>query len=121
MGERLQRRYAWRRIGKDNVGRERNQFGRVSAYVLRVLLAPADVETDIDAGGPAGLLQDFLECCETGLTLQVAGCPVKERSDPPDLAGLQRTRGEQPRYRSSAERRNELTSSDASCHLIRPP
>ena len=73
VGERLQRRYAWRRIGKDNVGRERNQFGRVSAYALRVLLAPADVETDIDAIGPACLLQDFLECCETGLTFAVAG------------------------------------------------
>ncbi len=110
MSERLQRRYAWRRIGKDNVGHERDQFSRVSVYVLRVFLAPADVESDIDTVGPAGLLQNHLKCRETGLTLLIAGWPVKEYCNPPDSVGWLRMCGERPNGSSAAEKRHELAS-----------
>ena len=53
--------------------RERDKFGRKSPLALRALLAPADIEADVDGLGPASLLKDFLECRETGLTFAVAG------------------------------------------------
>jgi hypothetical protein len=57
----LKRRHAQGAAGQDDVWRERDQFRRVSAIAVDIVLAPPNVELHIAAVAPAQLLQDVLE------------------------------------------------------------
>ena len=70
--------------------------------------APADVNADIAAVGPARLRQSLCERQEAGLSCQIVRSHVHEHADAPQTFRLLRTHVERPRSRRAAEQRDEL-------------
>ena len=104
----MQRRNAHGSAGQDDVRREREQFRRVSALALDIVLAPAGIDPHIAAIAPTQLLQNFLERREAGLNIGIVR-GAGEHADPPHPLRLLRAHTERPRRRT-AEKRDELTS-----------
>src|SRR5262245_57999418 len=100
-------------MGENDIRRERNQFGRVSANVVGIDSSPANVDPQVAADGPAEFLQLLLERAEPCLIFRsVRGCG-QEYADAPHPAALLPARRERPRCRA-AEQRDELAASDHS-------
>ena len=73
-------------LRQDDVRRERDQFRRVSVVAIDIVLAPASVDPNIAAVGPAQLLQDLPERCDAGLTYRIVRGRVHEHTDAPHRA-----------------------------------
>ena len=80
-GDTLQRRHAQGASGQDDVRRKRDQFRRVLANAVDIVLAPADVDPHIAAVAPAQLLQGLPERRDAGLTFCIVRGPVHEHTD----------------------------------------
>jgi hypothetical protein len=104
----LQRRHAQGARSEDDMRRECNQFRCVCALAFDVVLAPACVDLNIAAVGPAQLLQDLLERRESGLTIWIIRDRVHQHADPPHLLGLLRPGTKRPCGRHAADERDEL-------------
>src|SRR5262245_45182022 len=103
---RLLQRHRWRRpVGHDDVGRERDQFGRVPADAI-VIDAPARVDLQVAAFVPAELAQRLLECREASYGIWIVIHRTDEHADPPYPVRLLRARRERPCNRA-AEHRDE--------------
>jgi hypothetical protein len=93
-------------VGQDDVGRERDQFGRVPADAI-VVDAPARVDLQVAAFVPTELAQP-------------SGVPRGELWHldryPPYPVRLLRPRIERPRRRRAAEQRDECAPSNVTCH-----
>ena len=98
-------------MGKNDVGRERDQFRRMAANFGCIGRGPAGVDPHIATDGPARKRKPLQECCHPGLILRIiCGC-VQEHADAPHALGLLRARRERPRSRRAAEQRDELAAS----------
>src|SRR5262245_49521094 len=94
-------------MGEDDIRRERNQFGRVSANVVGIDSSPANVDPQVAADGPAEFLQLLLERSEPCLIFRsVRGCG-QEHADAPHPAALLRARRERPCCRRAAKQCDE--------------
>ena len=110
MSRLLQRHHARSGIGQDNVGRERNQFRRISAKAAGIVRGPAVVDPHVTAVGPAQLLQCVLECRAAGLCFRMVRGQVHEHADAAHALGL-RPRSKRPSGRHAAEQRDEVAPS----------
>src|SRR6516164_11304543 len=95
---------------QDDVGRECNQFRRVSANALGVARAPADVDANVATVGPAQLRQRLCERQDAPLRYRIVHRETHEHTDPPHPLGLLRPRRERPRGRRAAEKGYELAT-----------
>src|SRR5262245_45534877 len=106
--------------GQDNVGRERDQFGRLFAGVVDVGRAPAILDPHVVSLGPAQFSQGFDEHLTAGPTFRiVCGKAGGEPANAPQTLVLLRARGERPHDRT-AEQRDELAAPHTK-HGVTPP
>src|SRR5262245_942544 len=75
------------------------------ANALGVARAPADVNADIAAVGPARLRQRLCECQEAGLSCRIIRSHVHEHADAPHPLALLRAR--RPSHSRAAQQRDE--------------
>ena len=103
-------------MGENDIRRERNQFGCVSANVVGIDSSPANIDPQVAADGPAEFLQLLLERAEPCLIFRsIRGCG-QEHADAPHRAALLPARSERPRDRRASEKQYER----ASPHGARP-
>src|SRR5262249_3069076 len=108
---RLLQRHRWRRpVGQDDVGRERDQFGRVPADAI-VVRAQALVDWQVAALVPTELAQRLLEGREASYGVWIVIHRIDEHADPPYPVRLLRPRIERPRDCRAADERDELAAS----------
>src|SRR5262249_28569973 len=101
-----QRRQNRRAGGKNDVRRERDQFGGIFADPHRVARGPTDVDLQVATLAPTELLKSLAKCCQSAQRLLVIVSPRQQHADPARaFAGL-RSRRERPRCRA-AEQRDE--------------
>src|SRR5262245_49070931 len=116
-----QRCHAQRAAGQYEVWHQRDQFRRVSAIAIDIVLAPAGVDPDVAAVAPSQLLQGLLECRQLDLAAWIVRGPVHEHTEPPHALGLLRARRARPRRCRAANQRDErstshsITSSASNC------
>src|SRR5262249_8834865 len=103
----LQRRHAHGATGQKGIRGKRDQFRRILALAIDIVLAPAGLDPHI-AVTPAQLPQDLPERRYAGLTLWIVGGHVHQHADPAHPFGLLRARRERPRCCRAAEQRDEL-------------
>src|SRR5262245_55888119 len=103
-----QRRQNRRAGGKNDVRRERDQFGSIFADPHRVARGPTDVDLQVATLAPTELLKSLAKCCQSAQRLLVIVSPRQQHADPPHALGLLRARRERPRHRRAAEQRDEL-------------
>src|SRR5262245_28587109 len=94
-------------MGQNDVGRERDQFCRVSANVGSIGGGPARVDADVAADGPSHQSQSLMERCEASLKYRIVCGGGQEHADAPDAIRLLRPCRERPRRRS-ADKRDEM-------------
>src|SRR5262249_21507078 len=87
---------------------EGNQSRGMFENALGVARAPADVNADITAIGPARLRQRLCERQEAGLSCRIVCSHVHEHADAPHAVALLRAYRERPGDRRAAEKRDEL-------------
>src|SRR5262245_27720801 len=101
---------------QDNVGRERDQLGRVLSIVFDIGSAPAILDPHVVPLGPAQLSQGFDERLNAGPTFWIVfGEAAGEPTNTSQAMVLLRARRERPRGRRAAEQRDERAPPD---HLI---
>jgi hypothetical protein len=103
-----QRCHAQRAAGQYEVRRQRDQFRRVSAIAIDIVLAPAGVDPDIAAVAPSQLLQALLERRQLDLAAWIVRGPVHEHTEPPHPLGLLRARRERPHCRRAGKDGDEV-------------
>ena len=108
-GRLQQRRHGRGAVGKDDIGRERRQFRRVSANVVGIGRGPAGVDPHVAADGPARLRQLLQERPHPGLKFRIVRGCGQEHADAPHPVGLLCTRRERPDGRGTCQR-NKLAS-----------
>src|SRR4029077_15864584 len=90
----------WREGGaggsQDDLGRERDQFGRVFTHGVGLAVAPAVVDADVLPDSPARLRQALRECRQTGLSFGITRGEWRKHADPP-AARAPRTATRPPR------------------------
>ena len=94
---------------QDDVGRERDQFRRVSANAVGIALGIAGVDPHVAAFGPAQLPQHLQERFEACLPFWIVRGQVREHADPPHPLRLLRARGEGPRDYRATEKRDDIS------------
>src|SRR5262245_48933267 len=104
-----QRRQNRRAGGKNDVRRERDQFGSIFADPHRVARGPTDVDLQVATLAPTELLKSLAKCCQSAQRLLVIVSPRQQHTDPPHALGLLRPHSERPRRRP-AEKRDELAT-----------
>src|SRR5262249_51448428 len=104
-----QRRQNRRAGGKNDVRRERNQFGSIFADPHRVARGPTDVDLQVATLAPTELLKSLAKCCQSAQRLLVIVSPRQQHADPPHALGLLRPHSERPRRRP-AEKRDEIAT-----------
>src|SRR5215813_6365324 len=105
---------------QDDVGRECNQFRRVSANALGVARAPADVDANVATVGPAQLRQRLRERQDAPLRYRIVHRETHEHTDPPHPLRLLRARRERPRGRRAAQQGDERASFHSITSSARP-
>src|SRR5262245_57728122 len=103
-----QRCHAQRAAGQYEVWHQRDQFRRVSAIAIDIVLAPAGVDPDVAAVAPSQLLQGLLECRQLDLAAWIVRGPVHEHTEPPHALGLLRARRERPSGYTAADKCDEV-------------
>ena len=89
-------------MGQDDVGRERDQFRRVSANVVGIGRGPADVDPHVAADRSSPIAASALqERCDAGLKFRIVRGCGQEHADAPHALGLLRARRERPRRRAA--------------------
>ena len=83
-------------MGQDDVGRERDQFRRVSANGVGIGRGPAGVDPHVAADGPAQQRQPLMERRDAGLKFRIVRGRGQEHADAPHALALLRARGERP-------------------------
>src|SRR5262249_43019459 len=116
-GDLLQRRHAHGATGQKGIRGERDQFRRILALAIDIVLAPAGLDPHF-AVAPAQLLQDLPERRYAGLTLLIVRSHVHQYADPSHLLGLLRAPRNWPRDGRASEQRDELAASDLRVHSI---
>src|SRR5262245_6488869 len=108
-------------MGQDDVGRQRDQFRRVSANVVGFASGPARVDAHVAPDDPARLRESLLERPDPGLKVRIVRGGVQEHADAPHFFALLRACCERPRRSRAAEQRDEraalhsITSSARCC------
>src|SRR5262249_23346953 len=97
----LCRRCAHGAACEENVGRECNQLYRILARAINVVLAPANLDTQVAALGPSQLLQAGVPFC-------ICSSRVHEHANPPHALVPLCARRQRPRDCRAAENRYEL-------------
>src|SRR5262249_17968765 len=92
---------------QDDLGRERDQFGRVFTHGVGLAVAPAVVDADVLPDSPARLRQALRECRQTGLCFGIFRGIRCEHADAAHPVWLLRVRRERPRRCRAAEQRDE--------------
>jgi hypothetical protein len=92
----LQRRHGLAAIGQDDVGRERDQFGRVCAHAVDIAHAPAGDDPHVATVGPAQFLQPLRERSHPGHRFRIVRGQVDEYADDRQLRRLLRARRVRP-------------------------
>src|SRR5262245_44169685 len=96
---------------QDNVGRERDQLGRVLSIVFDIGSAPAILDPHVVPLGPAQLSQGFDERLNAGPTFWIVfGEAAGEPTNTSQALVLLRARRERPRDRRAADKRDELAA-----------
>src|SRR5215831_15023853 len=95
-------------MGQDDVGRQRDQFRRVSANVVGFASGPARVDAHVAPDDPARLREPLLERPDPGLKVRIVRDGVQEHADAPHPLALLRPCPERPRCRRAAEQYDEL-------------
>src|SRR5262245_47831265 len=97
---------------EDDIRRERGQFYRVSANVVRIARPKAIVDLHVAAVAPAPLLQRLLKSREAGLHVCIIRVHARtcKHTDTPHPLGLLRPRRKRPPRRRAAEQRDELAA-----------
>src|SRR5262249_32939447 len=73
------------RGSKDNVWRERHQFGRVFAKTVHIARTPAIVDANIAADAPTAVLQPLRERRDLGERIRIVRAPAHEHADAPNF------------------------------------
>src|SRR5262249_52433653 len=108
-------------MGQDDVGRQRDQFRRVSANVVGFASGPARVDAHVAPDDPARLRKPLLERPDPGLKVRIVRGGVQEHADAPHFFALLRAGGSQgPRGRRAAECDQQFPPSDGDCHAPLP-
>jgi hypothetical protein len=94
--------------GHNHVGRERNQFRRVSAIAIGIARTPAVIDCDVAAFGPAQFLQALPKRSNSGLSKRIAFDASYQHTDAPHLLGLLRAGGEWPSSRCGCQTRDKF-------------
>src|SRR5262249_29581214 len=94
---------------QDDLGRERDQFGRVFTHGVGLSVAPAVVDADVLPDSPARLRQALRECRQTGLCFGIIRGIRCEHADAAHPVWLLRPRRERPGGRAD-EQRDELAT-----------
>src|SRR5262249_51556903 len=115
-----QRRQNRRAGGKNDVRRERNQFGSIFADPHRVARGPTDVDLQVATLAPTELLKSLAKCCQSAQRLLVIVSPRQQHTDPPHALGLLRPHSERPRGCRATERDQQFPRSDEYCHTPLP-
>src|SRR5262245_57856085 len=97
--------------GNNDVGRERGQFGRVSAKAVGVGRGPARLDLQVAAGSPAQLLQALQERRDADLCVGIVRGQGHEHADALHSLGLLRARRDRPGRCRAAEQGYQLASS----------
>ena len=87
---------------KDDFGRERGQFRRVSVNFDGIAGAPTGVDPHVGGIGPAQLLQTLPESSDAGLPFRIVSGCGQEHADPAHRRGLLRKTGQRPNGRPKA-------------------
>jgi hypothetical protein len=98
-----------RAADQDHVRIEAHELFRLGADAPGVGSAPAIVDADVAAVGPAQLLEGLPERRDVGLHLRIVLGERIQHANPSDAVGLLRSRRERP-CRRAAEQRDELAS-----------
>src|SRR5262245_40583682 len=103
--QRLHRRCA---AGHDDVGRERHQFRRALAKIVRLDGGPVGLDAQVATFTPSQLLQALHQCGVALLDVRIVRGPAaREYADAPHALALLRPRDDRPRGRA-AEQRDEV-------------
>src|SRR5262245_3885896 len=103
--QRLHRRCA---AGHDDVGRERHQFRRTLAKIVRLDAGPVGLDAQVATFTPSQLLQALHQCGVALLDVRIVRGPAaREYADAPHPLTLLCARRQRPRCRA-AEQRDEL-------------
>src|SRR5262249_41569926 len=78
---------------------------------VRVILAPAGVNSYVAANTPAQFLQALVKGRKSVLAFWIVGSSVHEHADPPQTIRLLRVHRERPRGSGAAQQRDELAPS----------
>jgi hypothetical protein len=105
-GRLSQRRHGCLARGQDDVGRERDQFGRC-ANAVSIGRGPADVEAHVAVLAPTQLRQPLLERVHAGLIFRIARAGSHQHADAPHPIALLRASRKRPR-RCAAKERDEI-------------
>src|SRR5215471_19080841 len=97
-------------MGQDDVGRQRDQFRRVSANVVGFASGPPRVDAHVAPDDPARLREPLLERPDPGLKVRIVRGGVQEHADAPHFFALLRARRERPTGRRSTEQRDEIAA-----------
>src|SRR5262245_27401312 len=109
--QRLHRRCA---AGHDDVGRERHQFRRTLAKIVRLDGGPVGLDAQVATFTPSQLLKALHQCGVALLDVRIVRGPAaREYADAPHPLALLRPRRDWPRRRT-AEQRDELAPPDHS-------
>src|SRR6267142_5255889 len=85
-----------------------HQLGRADSCLYEIAVSPTIVDPYVMAIPPAYLLKCVLKGRNAGLCLRIALRPVHQHGNAVHPVGLLPTRGERPRGRRPAEKRDEL-------------
>ena len=91
-----------------DVGRERDQIGRVRARAVGIGRSPAVVDRDVAALGPAQFLEPLQEAREASLFFGTARWPAHEQADAAHPLGLFARAARGPASAATRRRGNEV-------------
>ena len=92
----LQRRHAQGAADQDHVWRPRDQFRRVFALAVNIILAPANVDARVAADSPARFLQPLHERRKARLPFGIVRSAIHEHADAPHAVRLPRAGSDRP-------------------------
>src|SRR5262245_18939 len=96
-------------MGQDNVGRECNQFCRMSTNGGYIGGSPTGIDPHVAADDPTQLPELLKECSDKSLVIQIIGARGEKYPDTPHPLALLRMRCKRPCRRASYQR-DEIAS-----------
>lgn len=111
-GHLLQRPHGRPAIGQDDLRRKRDQFRRIPANAIEVACTPTVVDLHVATVNPPQLRKPLSERRDESPGFRIVLGEVHEHADAPHPSRPLRPRCKRPRGRRSAEKRDEIASSE---------